>query len=150
MISVTEQETAAAARRWIGTPYRHQCSVRGQGADCLGLLRGVWRDVVGPEPESPPAYTADWSESSGQERLWNGAARHLETVAIDPAKEGQIVLFRMRSASVAKHAAVLGGCANGYPTIIHAYSGVGVVETALTATWQRRVVAQFKFPDRRD
>ena len=34
----------AAARRWLGTPYRHQASVRGEGADCLGLVRGVWRE----------------------------------------------------------------------------------------------------------
>jgi hypothetical protein len=37
----------AAARGWLGTPYRHQASVRGEGADCLGLVRGVWREVVG-------------------------------------------------------------------------------------------------------
>jgi hypothetical protein len=31
----------AAARGWLGTPYRHQASVKGEGADCLGLVRGV-------------------------------------------------------------------------------------------------------------
>ena len=36
----------AAARAWIGTPYRHQAALRGVGCDCLGLLRGVWRDVL--------------------------------------------------------------------------------------------------------
>jgi hypothetical protein len=35
-----------AARSWLGTPYRHQASVKAQGADCLGLVRGVWREVV--------------------------------------------------------------------------------------------------------
>ena len=58
----------AEARRWIGTPYLHQASVRGAGCDCLGLLRGVWRAVYGSEPEAVPAYTADWSEpASGTE-----------------------------------------------------------------------------------
>ena len=33
------------ARSWIGTPYVHQASVRGVGCDCLGLLRGVWREL---------------------------------------------------------------------------------------------------------
>ena len=37
------------ARRWLGTPYLHQASECGVGADCLGLLRGVWRGVIGPE-----------------------------------------------------------------------------------------------------
>ncbi|MEM1422329.1 MAG: peptidase P60, partial [Pseudomonadota bacterium] len=36
-------QIAYEASRWIGTPYRHQASLRGVGCDCLGLLRGVWR-----------------------------------------------------------------------------------------------------------
>ncbi|MFL5163197.1 MAG: peptidase P60, partial [Microvirga sp.] len=43
----------AEARSWIGTPYRHQASLKGIGCDCLGLLRGVWRGVMGREPELP-------------------------------------------------------------------------------------------------
>lgn len=49
----------AAARDWIGTPYRHQASVKGEGADCLGLVRGLWREMLGEEPEHPPAYGSD-------------------------------------------------------------------------------------------
>ena len=40
-----------AARGWLGTPYHDQASVKGVGCDCLGLIRGVWREVVGPEPK---------------------------------------------------------------------------------------------------
>ena len=57
------------ARRWIGTPYRHQASLKGVGCDCLGLVRGVWRAGYGAEPEAAPAYTADWAEATGEERL---------------------------------------------------------------------------------
>ena len=53
----------AEARAWIGTPYRHQASLKGVGCDCLGLLRGVWRAVVGGEPEGPPPNSADWAEA---------------------------------------------------------------------------------------
>jgi len=55
-------EILRAARRWIGTPYRHQASLRGAGCDCLGLVRGVWRDVYGGEPEPVPAYSPDGGE----------------------------------------------------------------------------------------
>ena len=139
-----------AARSWIGTPYRHQCSVRGQGADCLGLLRGVWREVLGAEPEDMPAYTPDWSEASGLERMWEGAARHLLAAPRDFEAAGEVVLFRMRRAAVAKHVAILGDLSRGYQTIIHAYSGAGVVETPLSDAWARRIVVQFRFPDKRD
>ena len=37
------EQIVAAARGWVGTPYRHQASLKGIGADCLGLVRGVWR-----------------------------------------------------------------------------------------------------------
>ena len=69
------QRIVAAARGWIGTPYVHQASRRGAGSDCLGLLRGVWREVLGAEPEAVPAYTMDWSEPQGEERLWIAARR---------------------------------------------------------------------------
>ena len=49
----------AEARAWIGTPYRHQGSLKGIGCDCLGLVRGVWRAVAGAEPEAVPAYAPD-------------------------------------------------------------------------------------------
>lgn len=143
------EEILGAARGWIGTPYRHQCSVKGQGADCLGLLRGVWREVLGAEPEAVPAYTADWSEPSGQERLWRVARRHLVAVPVCAARAGDVVLFRMRRRGVAKHLGFLGPAKAGLPTVLHAYSGKGVVETPLTRAWSRRIVAQFEFPERR-
>ena len=52
-----------AARRWIGTPYRHQAATLGAGCDCLGLVRGVWRDIYGDEPMALPAYRADWRDA---------------------------------------------------------------------------------------
>ena len=74
---IARQEVLAEARRWIGTPYRHQASALGIGADCLGLIRGVWRNLIGTEPEQIPAYTADWSEPSGEEALLAAAFRWL-------------------------------------------------------------------------
>lgn len=74
---MSRPDVVAAARGWIGTPYVHQASAKGAGTDCLGLLRGVWREVQGAEPETVPAYTRDWSEPSGEEALWAAARRHL-------------------------------------------------------------------------
>ncbi len=134
------------ARDWIGTPYRHQSAVKGAGTDCLGLLRGVWRELYGTEPETVPAYTADWSEPDGEERLWQAALRHLRPVAPSTAlASGQILLFRMRDGAVAKHIGLVADVA-GRTTFIHAYSGHAVVESPLSAPWLRRVVARFEFP----
>ena len=73
------------ARAWIGTPYIHQQAAKGAGCDCLGLVRGVWRGVIGSEPERPPAYSMDWSEPQGEERLWAAALRHLTAKPVRPA-----------------------------------------------------------------
>jgi len=53
---VTREAIVAAARSFIRTPYHHQASCKKAGCDCLGLIRGVWRDVYGPEPEAPGQY----------------------------------------------------------------------------------------------
>lgn len=137
----------AAARGWIGTPYLHQASCKGAGCDCLGLVRGVWRECLGAEPEVPPAYTRDWSEPAGEERLWAAALRHLAPADGEVPAAGDVLLFRMRGASVAKHLGIQGKI-GPEASFIHAYCGRGVVESALTPPWARRIVARFRFPER--
>lgn len=138
----------AEARRWIGTPYCHQASLCGSGADCLGLLRGVWRATIGDEPETPPPYSADWSEASGDERLFAAAMHHLVPVATAEAGIGDILLFRMRDGAPAKHLGLMSSDCPAQMRMIHAYSGHGVCETYLTASWRRKLVATFRFPAR--
>jgi len=141
------ERAAAAAREWIGTPYRHGAAVRGAGADCLGLVRGVWRELYGSEPEAPGAYTPDWGEPAGVEVLWQAAARHLAAVAPDGALlPGQVLLFRLREGAIAKHLGILVR-AGAAPAFVHSYSGHGVVESALTEPWRRRIAARFTFPE---
>jgi len=41
------EKIVSEAYRWIDTPYRHQASLHNVGADCLGLIRGVWREIYG-------------------------------------------------------------------------------------------------------
>ncbi len=117
-------------------------SVRGVGCDCLGLVRGVWREVVGPEPEAPPPYTPDWAERTGAETLRDAARRWLTETPLNAARPGDVVLFRMGAGAPAKHAAILSGA----DRLIHAYWGRAVTETAFIPWWRRRAVAAFSFP----
>ncbi|MDZ4759645.1 MAG: NlpC/P60 family protein [Alphaproteobacteria bacterium] len=138
----TRTAIVAEARRWIGTPYAHQASVRGVGTDCLGLVRGVWRAVVGEEPEVPPPYTPDWAEALGEETLLGAARRHLTEIPAGEAHEGDVVLFRMALGAPAKHA----GIVSAPGRIIHAYWGRAVCETRMVPWWERRVAAVFSWP----
>lgn len=134
-----------AARAWIGTPYVHQASCKGAGCDCLGLLRGVWREVIGEEPESVPTYSKDWSEPQGEERLWRAGLRHMTVKDLDDVAAGDVLLFRMRDGAVAKHLGLQAQVGAG-ASFIHAYSGHGVIESAMSTPWARRVVARFALP----
>lgn len=142
MTAVTRAAIVAEARRWIGTPYAHQASLCGVGADCLGLVRGVWRTVIGEEPERAPPYTPDWAEALSEETLLETARRHLVEIAIGEAREGDVLLFRMGLGAPAKHVAVV----SGVERILHAYWGRAVCETRLVPWWRRRIAAAFSFP----
>ena len=131
-------------------PYRHQASLRGVGCDCLGLLRGLWRELYGPEPENFEPYTSDWGEVSHEETLLVAARRHL--VMGDPSPEGfsaplvagEIAVFRMRAQAIAKHVAVI----SSTDKIIHAQEGCGVVEVPIGPWWRRRIAGRFSLPER--
>lgn len=140
------EHIVAEALSWVGTPYRHQSSCKGAGTDCLGLLRGIWRQVYGEEPEAVPAYSADWSEPQGREELLWAAERHLTCKPLAAASRGDVLLFRMRRGSVAKHLG-LQITTGAEAAFIHAYSGQGVMISPFSEPWERRVVARFSFPD---
>ena len=133
----------AEARRWFGTPYRHQASVRGQGCDCLGLIRGVWRAVIGVEPQTLPAYSPDWGEVTEEEHVLETANRYLRSIALSEAAAGDVIVFRWRPGMIAKHMGIL----TGPSRFIHAWRTAGVAEVALVPAWRGRLVAAFRFPD---
>lgn len=136
------QDIVRAARAWVGTPYQHQASLRGIGCDCLGLLRGLWREFHGDEPERIRPYAPSWAEIDGRERLLDAAARHLVPATGDVIQAGMILIFRWKDGAPAKHC----GIATGPARFIHAHDGASVAEVALVPSWRRRIVARFDFP----
>lgn len=140
------ERALAEARAWIGTPYQHQASVKGVGTDCLGLLRGVWRALYGTEPEEVPAYTEDWAEPTHCEVLLAAASRWLIAKELARQAPGDVLVFRMRDGSIAKHLG-LQSRIGAHPRFIHSYTGHGVIESSLSAPWQRRIAARFCFPE---
>ena len=136
------ERIVAEAAAWLGTPYQHQASLQHVGCDCLGLVRGIWRGVIGLEPEKPPPYSPDWAEAMGADTLLEAARRHLREIAIGAAQPGDVLLFRIAAGRPAKHAAIVSKPGR----IIHAYWGQTVCETRLTPWWERRIAGAFAFP----
>ncbi|MFA5951333.1 MAG: NlpC/P60 family protein [Hyphomicrobium sp.] len=143
-------EPVRLARDWIGTPYHHQASLKGVGTDCLGLIRGIWRELYSDDAELPPAYSRDWGEANGEETLLAAARRHLREIPIAGAEAGDVVIFRIRPGSIAKHAGLIAtGNAVSSATMIHAMEGSLTAEVNLTSWWRRRIAAAFAFPGTR-
>lgn len=134
-------EIVAAAREWVGTPYRHQAATLGAGCDCLGLLRGVWRHLYGDEPIRAPNYRADWRDGRHAEEL-QAAANELLVRAGDQPRAGQALLFRLGRTTVARHC----GIAVDAGRFVHAQEGLGVIEANLTEGWAKRVAGLYDFP----
>ena len=141
-MSDTRGRAVAIARRWIGTPYHHQASCRGAGADCLGLVRGVYRDLLRVEPELPPPYSPDWAEARGEETLLAACRRHLQEIAPVDATTGDGIVVRWRQGLPAKHLAIL----VAPDRFVHAIEGAAACEVRMTPWWRRRIAAAFAFP----
>jgi NlpC/P60 family putative phage cell wall peptidase len=142
VIAADPEAVIAAARAWLGTPYHDQASLRGVGCDCLGLARGVWRDVSGAEPQLIPPYSRDWGETGAREVLADGARAMMIEIPVGEIVPGALVLFRMAPRAIAKHVGIL----TAPDRFIHAYDRLGVIEEALTTAWARKIAFAFHFP----
>jgi NlpC/P60 family putative phage cell wall peptidase len=163
-------DIVSLARAWLGTPYRHQASLKGVGCDCLGLVRGVYAEAYGRPAETPPPYSRDWAEAARRETMIEAAERHLIRIDVSSATTGDIVIFRLRTGAMAKHCGILsdapgflldapgirpalahlavGPEERSFQTkMIHAMEGAPVSEVHLCPWWQRRIAAAFRFPD---
>jgi len=141
--AVLRAHIVAAARSWIGTPYLHQASVKGAGCDCLGLLRGVWREAIGREREALPAYSEDWAEAGGGETLRDALRRHLDEIALGDLAPGDVALFRMVRHGPAKHCGIVAD-RDGRPSLIHSRQNKRVGEETLTDAWRRKLAYAFR------
>ena len=146
------------ARSWIGTPYVHQASLKGVGCDCLGLIRGIWRELRGEEPEDVPPYSLDWAEATGAETLYMALSRHAHAVplftgevspqatrgpSLDSLAPGDVALFRMLPRGPAKHCGIVAR-RDGTWTLIHARQNKRVSEEPLSPFWRSKLAFAFR------
>ena len=84
---------------WLDTPWRHRCSVKGAGCDCIGMVYGVMTNIgaVNPDKINMPEYPRDWHMHKNDELLYNGlkATKELEEIEVDKNRSnGDILLFK--------------------------------------------------------
>ena len=129
----------AAARGWIGTPWRHQASLKGVGCDCIGLFAGVAAELGCSEAS---AFLGDpnlrcYGRQPERRQLLAGCARFLDETP--EAFPGDLLMMRFQTDP--QHFAIL----STPDRIIHASATAGkVVEHQLDDLWRRRVVRFYR------
>jgi NlpC/P60 family putative phage cell wall peptidase len=132
----------AEARRWLGTPFRHQGRRRGVGCDCLGLVLGIWEAVYGQSLPAPADYPLDWAGWDGGDPLAEAVRlRFGERVERLPA-QGDLLLFRWGDRGPARHCAIVVEPSR----MIHAVEGRGVLCSPLGRHWRAAIAGVFSFP----
>jgi NlpC/P60 family putative phage cell wall peptidase len=138
---IAPQSIIAEARSWCGTPYHHQSRLKHVGCDCLGLIIGVWEALCDKSFDRKLSYARDWAETADDEFFASSLLDYCDQVDLNAIAPADIILFRWRPTSIAKHAAIL----TSPTSFIHAHERAGVCEVYLSQWWRRRLAYVFRF-----
>lgn len=139
---ITREAIIAEARAWLGTPWRHQASVKDVGCDCIGLVAGVGQALGIPEAvrfRADPRFRG-YGRTPEPNMLRAALAEYLNVA--DDWRVGDILLMRHEKQPEPHHFGFLS--APSY--MIHAYAQARkVVENRIDDTWRRRIVGAYRF-----
>jgi len=138
-----------AARSWIGTPFRHQCRVRGRqgGVDCWNLVRGVGEEIGSMQITEQAFKRFEGYSRIPGDGLLKSALREFLNVEIEPRPPapGDVLLIARRMTEDPKHCGIVGFHKDRL-TLIHAAANYGgCVEHTLTGFWLRHTVGIYNF-----
>jgi NlpC/P60 family putative phage cell wall peptidase len=139
--TVTAAQLIEDARAWLGTPYRHQGSIKGLGCDCVGFLAEVAVETRLITPQLRAEFPTDYARFPSAGELRRLTSRHLRLVPYDARAPGDIVL--MRFAEEPQHLGML--TAVDPDQLIHCGQH-GVVEHRIDSVWRARIVRVYRFP----
>lgn len=139
---MTENPLITQARTWIGTPFHHQGRVKGVGCDCLGMLIGVADELklVGNGVLIASLDNVNYSLSPNTTELIAKMAEYLQEVR--DIEVGDIALLKMEGNP--QHLGIITDYVHGGFGILHAIYGNGVVEHALTTSWENRIYKLYR------
>lgn len=118
------ESVVGEAREWIGTPYHSGARLKHVGVDCGQLLIGVYENSgsIHQGECEPGSYPFDWHLHRSEEKYLEWVKKYCDLIEGDPLP-GDIAVFAF--GRCVSHAGII----TEWPKIIHAYVGMGVIES---------------------
>lgn len=140
---VSRTAVVREARRFMGTPFVHQASLRGIGCDCIGLVVGVASELGLPEAA---AWKRDlrfmgYGRLPVPTKLLEACNVYLDRIEVNRAGLGDVLLMTFMREPM--HFGIISDTEPFY--MIHSYATAGhVVEHILDEKWRQRVLYAFR------
>lgn len=142
------EEVLDEARRWVGTPYRHQKRLCQVGVDCIGLVWGVGEraGVLTVDPAMAKQFLG-YSRLPSPPRFMRALDTFFRPVDSGDAEPGDIAVMAWDGGRlIPQHLGILAE-RDGRPMLIHAESVVGrCVEHGFVGEWPGRVCGWYRYP----
>lgn len=140
----TSEDLVREARSWIGTPYVAQAAMKGVGADCVGLIIGVWKACgLIPQDYSPGAY----EENDAGKLVTELVSLGFSEVAgnrLEACSTGCVLVLELPMAR--RHCAIVSEVDGDRVSIVHVYGRKrGVTEHVMDAAWWKRVESVWRW-----
>ena len=136
---ISRNDVVAAARGYLGVPFRHQGRTRETGLDCIGLVVRVAHDLGISD-----ADFLQYGRAPDGMQLTARLAAHMKRVRKRDLQPGDVVL--LADGAWPCHVAILGDSYSPFSMIHSHVRARGVVETPYDAAWRERARAWFAFP----
>ena len=141
---ITRMEVVEEARTWIDTPFKDQGYMKGLGVDCIGLIKGLARDLnlCKKDIVHMADFTMPYGKMPNRSIILPALNRHLVPIGRDELDIADIILYLGKHEP--QHLAIKTDLG-----IIHSYQPFGAVkEHGMTGEWGNpsRMLAMYRFP----
>lgn len=145
----TRAEIVAAARDWIGTPFRHHQATKTIGSDCIGLVAGVANETGLTSAWFDGRATAfrGYGKTPDPKILLRACRMFLDPVPMSAVAVGDVLVMRTMNGHEPQHFGIVTAVQDGRPSaMVHAMNVVGrVAEQPIDRKWLGRVLYAFRF-----
>lgn len=146
----TRAQIEAAARRYVGTAFRHQGRTLGHGIDCVGLVLCVAEELGVTATDGKSLLMADYPNygpDPDTTKVFDHCCARLIRKTPANLKRGDVVCMKVPISPT--HVGIITEIPGQGLGMVHAYGERHTercVEHILDITWRRRIVAAFEFP----